>query len=613
MKSLFAPYGVSDKTMRNDLYAIETWLMAHGAAMHRKNGRVTVIATDEQLDQLRLELTRERRNADFSSRRERVRYLEGRLLLAVEPMTGMALCNEMGISKPTLLTDLEQVSAAFANMHLQFTSRRGLGCWVAGNETVLRDALLNHLFRRLRDSGILDAATLYEEASDPESERLDELLRLFFGQVSLRPIRELTEEITRITRAGSEFCLMMTLAVIVQRQIGGHLVASDGAGDPIPQVIDMAFRHLGDAYSTRYTTGEGRYLLKKFYQYDYYLPVCPTLEDPAVERTAALMAAELKSRCEGTEELCTALTHYLSLMVRRRRAGVFYHNPLYVGIKAAYPGAWMAVEALTPLIRRELDLAATQDEIGNLTLLVVARERERSGSFSAILVCDRGDAVTGALCRRLTDGIPGLTMAGVYTPLTFDEGAAGEGIDLIITTMPLTAETHPVVRVNPIGEPGDIQTVRRALSGQSRGTPDGASDALQPGKAGGRGAPVEDAEQSFLQNDYMQMITDSAAVREAFSRSLAKILAMLGEFVYRVRSYGRDIGPDALIGLAIHLCLNMTLWENTGIYTEGPMTDVREDPLLMEAAEQLLDRISDELGYPLPRSEAIAIVHYIDT
>lgn len=628
MKSLFAQYGVSDKSMRNDLNAIENWLVFQQAGLHRQNGRVTVVATDEQLQALWEKLAEDYSPTEFFSRRERVSFLVDRLLFAGDSVTSVILCDEMGISKPTLLRDLEAVSAALRELHLNLESRKGLGYWVSGPEPVLRDALLTHLFTRLMDNNISNTMSLLLAADSGASGISDIPLRLFFSAIDLAPMGEVLDRLfSEMSIDGDEFCLLVTLTVITSRLLGGHSMEQGGFQHDKQQlpVIWRTFELLSEHYGVPYNHCEYYYLLEKFYQYNIYLPAGYLAEDePIIRRVIPLMIKELEPRCGVDQSLETELCQYLSLVVRRHKADIFFYNPLYVRIKSSYADTYMAAEALAPLVKQELGITMTRDEIGNLALIIAAHETDAPIYYKASIVCDKGSAISNALCRRLRDNIPGLIITEVISPLAYMRRASFEDIDLIISTTPLTYREKPVFCVNPVMDYGDIQTIRRYTSGQETVSISSASGPLQlqinrfinylyNGSYGGEGTRelADRIEQYFKENNYPQVISENASVKEAFSRSIATVLSMLSEFVYQVEKYGYSISSDALLGLATHLCLNMTLWENTGIHSEKEFTGLQgEDPRLVSAAEMLLNRISDILGYPLPKSEAIAILQY---
>lgn len=645
VKSLISKYQLSSKSIQNDLKVITRQLALQNISLHTEAGSVQIIISPQQREQLLRELEHSDVQRDFWEKDERVQYIINYLLFSTSPVTSTTLCEALRVSKPTILSDLETVQTLLKQKHFTLVRQKGKGNWISGEESRLRELIVKQLTILLSSRRINDHTQLFRLCEKGSTNPNDLLLR-YLSETDSRPVSEAIQyllESDRVEINGENaFSLAILLLVTIRRLTEGNQIStpvlSSEDSDREDQMLALAGKLLsfaGKYHCISYNLYESQFLVYQLYHRSIRLS---PHEDDVTSEWGHIIGKMMDyinthsvpyqpdTTASYDQKLRRELTDYLELTSRRKRLGIHAYNPLCVQAKAAYPKLYFIAERLSAIAEEKANLELTQDDLGTLTLILAAYGNFDSVTKRALLVCDKGSMITNALSRRLQNNISGLVISHISSVQKFmEDPTICSNFDLVITTTALPDTSLPTFLVSPIIDYADLQHIQDMVNGTQ--TP-GLNKTLPWGHhqidsyvSRLLGTVITPAEVHAISNHFSHLLTectsqataaDLSAVKERYSRQMATIFSRLEPLIQRSRDIiGSPPALDNLLGLVIHLCLNLVLWENGGIHFQNDPTILQqENPLLVEAVKDFLFDIGKLIGTPLPQSEAIPILQY---
>ncbi len=635
ISKLVSQYKLGVKSIRNDLKAVAQWVQEYGGVLSTDEKRVFLAIP--QWRRQSLETAFENIDGtDYLCKNERVTYLLSRLLLASEPVTSISLCQDMKVSKPTILSDLSVVEEHLNRHNLILERKRGVGYWVAGEEYQIRQAMERRMIALLKEFHISGIGKLFAAcAAEPREENPLYRFLVTSDYTTARQILSFLSE-QRSTDIPEENLLPLAVALLVMlRRIGlgkgiqvdWPICRIDIADWPMSDLAGACLKQMGRSLPGRIQPAERHFLVYKLYQYGVRLRFPQEQWQMDLGNTVRHLLWQVEEQMtlqDGSrEQFVEELYDYLDFILHRKQMNISQHDPLYISTKAAYPQLFLTAQKLAASFQKESGVALSQEEIGFLSLLL-AGYRAGGQERRALIVCDKDDMVAKVLTRRIRNNVPGLEVEATLTLGEFCErnGDTGQA-DFVVATLPLPECKLPVFQVDPIVDYDELQRIRDFVSG--RKAPENVAfrdrDMLVGYLSQFTGRTITEksipglAEQ--LSRDMRTMSYGLSErtfqCREAYSRDLAMVLSRLSILVGKAQQLRQEpISIDTVLGLAIHLTLSMVLWENGGIYPSEDATGLeKEDPKLLEAVEDLLEEIGMQIGVKLPRSEAIPILQYL--
>ena len=574
---------------------------------------------------------------DYLCKNERVAFLLSRLLLGSGPLTSIQLCEDMKVSKPTILSDLTVVEEHLNRHNLILNRKRGVGYWVSGEEYQIRQAMERRVLAMLKEYQITGTGRLFSlcgsapKDSDPLYQFLAEsdasTVRSLLLTLSERADTDIPEE--DLLALAVMFLVMLRRLCLGKRiQVDWPVCRQDISGWPMTSLADACMESLQVVCPQKISPWERHFLVYKLYQYGVRVHFPEEKREEELEHTVLNMLQVLLGQVslqEGAQgQLHADLYDYLDFILHRKKLNITTHNSFYVSTKAAYPQLFLMAQKLASSFQQEQGVALSQEEIGFLSLLIATYRTGDDGKRRAIVVCDKDDMLAKVLSRRLRNNVPELTISSVMS-LGEYQSCCLEWMDadMVISTTPLPDCPLPVFQVDPIADYGELQRIRDYAVGRRThaASPLRSREAIAECLRGNMGRTISEKTVPLLTEALLQElggVSDSTTqrlvrCREEYSRDLANVLSRLNLLAAAsARITGRPVSVDALLGLAIHLTLSMVLWENGGIYPSEDATGLEaEDPKLLEAVEDFLEDVGRQIGNKLPRSEAIPILQYL--
>ena len=197
IKKLASQYRLSERMIHYDLDYLSGWLKERGSVLERSKNKVTIKCSEKQKQTLLAELGSDDVKNKVLTRENRQEYIYYRLLYSELPVTSDHLETDIGISKPTVLSDLREVEHIAGRYNLSVISKKGLGYWLDGREIDLRRQLIQVTEKILLKNDIYNHEKLSQAMADRESYRKGyfSLLADYIDQLEVEKIHELLNKV----------------------------------------------------------------------------------------------------------------------------------------------------------------------------------------------------------------------------------------------------------------------------------------------------------------------------------------------------------------------------------------------------------------------------------
>lgn len=493
MAQLAKLFAASERTIANDLDAIETRLQAEKLRLVRKARHGVWMESLENPEDIHTKfipppimMPKERRDHIILA------LLRGR-------QTIDALAEDLQISRSTLLLDLKEAQTTLEKRDLHYQSKRGLGIWVEGEEQALRDMWIHIFARKIRDfrAESFRLAMQNEKTKDAFLSYAKNLPLLEIAQNFLTLMNQ--EHIFASDAALNRMICALTVAVCrlqeghnLQAQIPTSFITSEGK-----EIIALA-RMIASTMVTyapqMQAEGEITYIVRELLHSRIYVKSSQEAKN-AQEYTgiggrAITLARRLIAYAElwlgdsylTDAELVYNLAVHLRPALERQHFHITLSNPLLPALQEKHSSLFTAMERATSHLAQETGLSFSADEVGYLAMhLGAAVERKRAKHqkrLAALLVCGNGVGTASLLKETLRRRLPYLAIAKTQSLYRLEEKDFAD-IDLVISTVPIERKDVAVLHVSPILTEEELCAIegqitylfgRRKLTQEKQGT-----------------------------------------------------------------------------------------------------------------------------------------------
>ncbi len=481
--------GLSNRVVRYRLDAVDRYLTSFGAELSRQPGLgLSVIATTEVRAQILSDLEDRLQAPRVYSQDEREHLMTATLLAAAPDVVTLdQLTEELEVSKTSARRDLRRCEEWFESNELPLYRKPGKGLMVFGSERRIRRASVQ-LFLESIPPGVLDELTTvdFDDAQQVRTrvpaglkDRIAELpLRVCYDAVT-------TSDLRLGEAAGNlDVVLAMYLAVSLNRISNGRFIKLDPgqfvslvdhpASEAVASLVSAVAEEAGVELSPEEAAGITEYVLGL----DALVAVDqPSADmDQAIDDLLRLAAQRLHPSLADDAALRSSLAMHVARLSVRLRHGLPVHNPLLAEVVERYPDVHVVAQELCANLAETFGSTISSDEVGFVTMyLSGAMERlQLQPQQRALVVCPSGMATAWVLVSRIQAEFPELSVVDVRSARRVNTagGSAAsassseedpEVYDMIVSTVPLTDATVPVVVVTPLLSATDIQSVRSLL------------------------------------------------------------------------------------------------------------------------------------------------------
>lgn len=398
-------------------------------------------------------------------------------LLGEEKVSIDMLAASLSISRNTLLTDLKEVQEKLEQRGLTYASKRGLGIWADGGEQEIRDMLI-HLFAK--------AEYDFRRFSELSAEDAPPAQQLFHRYAEALPVAKVADFLIGIMRKweileNDAALNRMVCALIVQLKrlrTGNSVMLTTEVG--LLSEEGRRMRALAEEISAglrRYHPNADRpeevqYIVRELLhskiflfsvQSERALPKDVNIESLALARRFVEYAQVwLGDIYLDDDELIYNLALHLQPAIERARFGIVLTNPLLGRIREQYSSLFEVTRKAADRISEATGIRFSEDEIGYLTIHIGAaverKKMRRTRQLSVLLVCGNGVGTANLLAMTLKNNLRYIRIVKTLSFYKLEDGDL-EGIDLIISTVPIERTDVAVLRVSPIMTDDEIKVI----------------------------------------------------------------------------------------------------------------------------------------------------------
>ncbi len=409
-------FKVSNRTIRNDVKEIESHLKAKGfeALLVKNRAKGMCLEQSDDLERHLRELTAHKDLQNYYySKRERVLLMALKLLEQSEPITLGWFSDFFGVSRNTLLKELDELEAEFHNNSLRLIRKPKVGLYVEGEELKRRNMLLSLIGNTLTSSELFDYVNEKVSINKSHSYQYDVLFCDLDLDYLNKVIREAEIQLERQFTDIAYGNLLTHIALMIKRlQLKKeiHLPPLEVEGIHLTQEYLVAERLtavLEEKFGIEIPEDERRYIT--FHLLSSHVMTSEVEDDDLLyvveEMLDALEASYQVEFGPDRHVIAQNLMVHLRPSVYRIRFGLRLVNPLYESIVKNYPDLFEQTRVIATRYAEYVGMPIDDHEISYITLhfgaaLERAKTKQRKPT-RVVVVCGTGIGTASMLASQL--------------------------------------------------------------------------------------------------------------------------------------------------------------------------------------------------------------------
>ncbi|SHH74424.1 Transcriptional antiterminator [Caloranaerobacter azorensis DSM 13643] len=479
---------VSNRTIRNDLKELEDYFCSnnYGVTIVKKPRIGVWIEVDEEGKRfLKQAINKSKIYIQPYSYEERQLYIIKRLLQSKGSITMQVLADELYVSRVTVFKDLEEVEKWLNKYNLKLNRRQNHGIEIEGDEKGWRKAAadLIMIFRsndELRN--VLSNTKEIQQDSRLDFENFIQLKELF-PDIDVNKIEQILIEaqekmefhladiayegllghiVISIERLKQNKDIKMDLnqlSAIKQKKefqiakwISKRIEKEFNINVPECEVGFIALHVLGSKVQQNYKIDDTESVLENMD------PLIINLANEIITLIGNILSVDFSQ----DKKLLVGLVLHLRPAINRLKYGLSLRNPLLNEIKNNYPSVFGATWAISVLFEKHLGVKVNEEEIAYIATHIGAALERLNNKTRAIVVCNSGIGTAQLVAVRLQKTISDLEIVNIIS--SHDVAKMKENdFDIIISTIPINYSLKPVIQINPIVSPKDIERIKEYI------------------------------------------------------------------------------------------------------------------------------------------------------
>ncbi|MDQ0252980.1 activator of the mannose operon (transcriptional antiterminator) [Evansella vedderi] len=446
---------VSEKTVRNDFKEIDRWLRENSTAtlVRKRSKGVSLELTEDE----RKRLIKALNIVDMieeSFEEDRLLEILKFILNKNKTFTIQELADRYYVSKQVIKKDLSTIEDFLRLSDLKLTTKQKIGIIVEGEELNRRNALLRflELYARKKSDKQTMMSSLFEPNEyafvEREVRKINELLPIPLADEALtNVVVHVLIAVQRMKLKNPIELFDMELAEIkgkeeyrLAEELAKKLESFFKLKIPEKEVVYISLRILGGKRQSPYISST--------------VPI--QMEDKVQEFITNLIdrVGELSNvSFETDKQLVNGLSIHLHSTFNRLRYELPIANPMVSDIKKMYPYMFGVIYSVIIEMDDPIFSEMPEDEMAYLTLhfqSALERLNKLKGQNKrALIVCSMGIGMSQLLQTKLERRFDSLEIKGCVSFSQLKKMEAFEGIDFIITTIPVDTEI-PSIEISPL-------------------------------------------------------------------------------------------------------------------------------------------------------------------
>lgn len=462
VSEIAATLGISGRTVMRELSALSTDLREYHATIERKSSRGVRMTCPAESLQALTRAVLGKTKLMLCSKEERRRFILATLLQSGEPVKMQYFTATLAVTDATVGADLDRMENWLEEYNISLIRKPGVGVYLSGDEWALRNGMMNLFFDVQEYQSIqsmLCSREALEEAAEQDILSFIDAPQLWAVQKALEEERQLR---TLLRADKNYFEFLISAYYMIRRVRQGHAFLasparmSEWVKSPEYPLIQSVFERLQAVARSGLTHDEMDYLMLLL-QVTHGRSAYPeqTIEtlQPVIREIIRIAESETGYLLENNGTFYHGLCEHLIPAVNRMRLHLEIKNPLLESVKTHYPQLYaLAANCIAP-IERDFAVKVPDPEIAYIAMyLGVALEDKnlrRDRSIRAIVCCPAGMVSAQFLATLLNREFPNLTIREIVATTNLGERLASNGVDIVISTVPIYNLEVPNISVSP--------------------------------------------------------------------------------------------------------------------------------------------------------------------
>ncbi|MBN2897217.1 MAG: BglG family transcription antiterminator [Clostridia bacterium] len=466
---LIEKYDVSERTLRNDLNAIDDYLNKERIpSLNRsKVNGIRFVGDLLQKDRVLWEASNEDRQSYIMNQEERLDHILFFLLQQEIPISIQDIADDIGFSKNTIVEDIKKLDELLHDDRCRLVRKRKIGMHLEATEFHKRQLFVELVQKK----SYLDKWQVENWEAVFDEKALEDKRHLIEG---------LQDRLKRVYTDTSIHTIAMVMQLSAVRYAMGHMVTLQPyqyetiklsneykvlSQHLIDQPLAFLENDMEKAYISMYLLTNKIFKQESVNFFDDRVANLKAIIDRMIIIMEQDQQVELLT--SEREKLARGLLLHLEPAVYRMRYGIGISNKLLGEIQLKFSQYYDAASKACMYLSQSLHVIVPDEEIGFIALHFggvmegyFSRQEINRDRSKAVLVCNAGMATVRILEARLKDEFEDLDIVGYYSYAGYQRQEELLG-DVVVTTIAIEDERLPVVVVNPLLDDRDIEKLNQ--------------------------------------------------------------------------------------------------------------------------------------------------------
>ena len=471
--------GVSSRTVLRELEEIGLWLKTTGIQLDTKTGvGIRISCSLEKKEEL-LALVQMENSVKIFTPNERHTIIASELLQNNEPIKLYNFTKILNVSEGTISHDLDKLEQWLKVYNLHLIRKQGLGIYIEGCEKHKRRASVNLIYENLDEKQLLNfirenITKSPEPTGSIEIKTRNRLLNLI-DKESIKKLEELiykAEEDMGYKLADSAYVgLIVHLALAIKRIKNNEKIRMDqGFLNNLKKNIEFEIaKTLSINISTHFNIDiyedEIGYITMHLMGSKVRDNVLKNENKTIGNFEIVKLVREIIKVAEAetgsfigignNDKLFIGLVNHLEPAINRLRMNMDIRNPLLEEIKMFYPHLLKVSAKCARVLEDYLGQKLPESEIAYIAMhlgaVIEKKEILPEQLFRVAVACPSGIGTSRLLATRIEKEYDNIQVVDAISTIHMEENwLKKEGIDFIISTVPIKSVHIPAITVNPL-------------------------------------------------------------------------------------------------------------------------------------------------------------------
>lgn len=465
-RELSEKFKVSVRTIKYDLSGIKPWINdSQEILISKRNKGFWLDANQDKRMELKKKLLNRDKFNYFPQPMQRAKQIIVLFGLTEGFMTTQQLENKLGVSKTTVLSDLNNAELELAKFNITLVRKNYYGYTISGSEANIRSALEEIVQHTINSYDLTTVMNLFvNDALRPQLGIASELETIY--QQLFQTIQTLNKNPRSQLDYNDILTIVIRLGISVARlsinqPINSYreLVITDADKGQVPyRLFDQTFSY----YDFPLLQDEYTYVISG---------TNPSFKDKNIanltEKIMAFVSESTHHPYQDDNQLRTNLFSHLMMKLTSEYKFTNEYNPFVDEIKQKYPILFSAIYEVTKQEISTNPAVVNESFVAFIALhFLVSLEKyvENNRNVRIVYVCSTGLGVTNLIQQKIEAALTGVEIAGFASFINAKAEVARLKPDLVISIFPLKLADVPVIEVHPLPSNEDITLIKKKIT-----------------------------------------------------------------------------------------------------------------------------------------------------